>query len=130
MPPSGFRFGESYAHLREDGGVSPLEVTPAFWEDLAAGRPALGPGRLVSHHRFDADWSSWEVHPAGDELVCLLEGAADFVLEVDGEEQVVPLRGCGAFLIVPAGVWHTVRVAEPTAALFLTAGEGTEHRPA
>lgn len=130
MPATGFRFGESYAHIGEDGGVAPLEVTETFWEDLGSGRLELGPGRLVSYHRFDRDWDSWEVHPAGDELVCLLEGAADFVLEVDGKEELVRLRGCGAFVIVPAGVWHTARVEEPAAALFITAGEGTDHRPA
>ena len=31
-------------------------------------------GRLVALYRFDESWTSWEVHPAGDEVVCCIEG--------------------------------------------------------
>jgi len=27
---------------------------------------------LVSTHDFTGDWSTWEIHPKGDEVVCLL----------------------------------------------------------
>jgi hypothetical protein len=32
---------------------------------------------LVATFAFDADWPTWERHPAGDELVCLLSGEVD-----------------------------------------------------
>ena len=31
-------------------------------------------GRLVSLFRFEESWTSWEMHPAGDEVVCCLQG--------------------------------------------------------
>ena len=84
--------------------------------------------------RFEVDASDPPVvarmHSAGDEVVVLLEGVADFVLDLDGGEQVVPLSEPGAFVVVPRGVWHTARVRAPSRALFLTRGDGTEHRPA
>ena len=34
----------------------------------------LDEGRLVSLFRFEESWTSWEMHPAGDEVVCCLQG--------------------------------------------------------
>ena len=117
----------TFVHLPDGPTAALLEVTPDFWEKLDARRDLHG-GRLVSAYRFAEDWTSWERHPAGDELVLQLSGAIDFVLAEPGGERVVPLRGLAA-LVVPRGVWHTARLKEPSEALFLTRGEGTEHRP-
>jgi mannose-6-phosphate isomerase-like protein (cupin superfamily) len=126
----GFQFPDTFVHLGEQGSAVPLPVTESFWPDLIAGKlDHLGPGRLVTYYEFSEDWDSWEVHPKGDELVCLVSGAIDFILEEPEGDTVVELRGPGAFLIVPSGTWHTARVPAPSAALFVTAGEGTEHRP-
>ena len=40
------------------------------------------------------------------------------------------LRAPGQFALVPKGTWHTAKVHETSRAVFITAGEGTEHRPA
>lgn len=128
--PASFRLLDTFVHLGPDGSVVPLPVTDSFWADLTGGRFShLGPGRLVSFYAFDADWESWEIHPKGDELVCLVSGAMDFELDAPGGGAVVPLREPGSFLVVPRGTWHTARVLEPSRALFVTAGEGTQHRP-
>ena len=37
--------------------------------------------------------------------------------------------GPGDYAINPPGAWHTADVEEEAAALFITAGLGTEHRP-
>ncbi len=129
-PPPVQRFPASYAHLGEDGSVVPLEVTDSFWPDLIDGKyDHLGPGRLVAWIEFAESWDSWEMHPDGDELVCLMSGSVDFVLELDPGEQIVELREPGAFVVVPRGTWHTASVHAPSAGLFITAGEGTQHRP-
>jgi len=135
-----YRFPETFVHLGDDGSARPLPVTESFWPDLVSGRLGLGPGRLVSFLEFDADWSVWEVHPRGEELVCLFSGAMDLLLQGpappdgpgDGRagRRAVPLREPGDFLVVPRGTWHSARVHRPSRALFVTAGEGTEHRPA
>jgi mannose-6-phosphate isomerase-like protein (cupin superfamily) len=69
-----------------------------------------------------------EMHPNGDEVVCLLSGRATMVLEIDGREKLVELDEPGAYVIVPQGTWHTARTNEPCRMLFITAGEGTQHR--
>lgn len=71
----------------------------------------------------------WERHPAGEELVMLLSGAATVVLEEAGQERIVQLSDPGAYVLVPQNVWHTARTSVPTTMLFLTPGAGTEHRP-
>jgi hypothetical protein len=108
---------------------------PAFdgmaWYEAYAQRTASDgvDGRLVSLYEFASDWESWEMHPAGDELVVCLEGAITLIQELpDGRFHSTVLRPC-EYAINPAGTWHTADVAEPTKALFITAGQDTEHRP-
>jgi mannose-6-phosphate isomerase-like protein (cupin superfamily) len=79
--------------------------------------------------RFTQDWSTWEMHPRGEEVVMLLSGSATLVLEVDGDERRVQLSEGGSYVVVPRGAWHRAETSEPTAMLFITPGEGTEHRP-
>jgi oxalate decarboxylase/phosphoglucose isomerase-like protein (cupin superfamily) len=71
------------------------------------------------------------MHPHGDEIVCLISGRIDFILEApDGQHRIHELSQPGSFAFVPRGTWHTARTAVPTTLLFITAGEGTQHRPA
>jgi mannose-6-phosphate isomerase-like protein (cupin superfamily) len=74
-----------------------------------------------------ADWDIWEMHPAGDEIVCLPSGAIDIVLAETAGERVVALEA-GQTCIVPQGVWHRAVVREPGDTLHITRGEGTQHR--
>ncbi|MFC6635429.1 cupin domain-containing protein [Microbulbifer taiwanensis] len=83
---------------------------------------------LVTCYSFDRNWANWERHPNGDEIVVLLSGAATFILEMDGGRREIPLSRTGEYAIVPKGVWHTAQVQEPSRVLFITPGEGTEHR--
>jgi mannose-6-phosphate isomerase-like protein (cupin superfamily) len=85
-------------------------------------------GRLVCIVEQDVTWDTWERHPAGEEVVFLLSGRVDLVQEIDGAEHVVPLAP-GQATINPPNVWHTATVHEPGQALFITPGQGTEHRP-
>ena len=122
----------TFLHLADGGAASPLSVTPRFWEDLGSG--ALGSvgdsGRLVSTAHYDADWSAWEMHPQGEEFVCLLSGAADFLLQGDdGRIDRVRLGTPGTFVLVPPGAWHTAKIGTPSVLLFITPGAGTQHRP-
>jgi quercetin dioxygenase-like cupin family protein len=85
-------------------------------------------GRLVSAFRF-GPWTSWEMHPTGDELVVCTEGAFTLLQEgPEGRIERVELRA-GEWAINPPGVWHTVDVDGTAAALFVTVGWGTQHRP-
>jgi len=125
-----FDLAKTFVHLGQDGSTIPLEVTETFWQDLSSGKLG-GRGRLVSLFRFDAPWDSWEIHPNGDEIVCLISGSAEMTLEhAGGKTETASLEQPGSFVLVPRGTWHTARPRVPTTMLFVTDGEGTQHRPA
>ena len=102
----------------------------AWYEDYIARTAADGnEGRLVSLYRFAESWDSWEMHPAGDEVVVCLAGSITLHQEhADGRSDRVTLAE-GDYVINLPGTWHTVDVADEATALFITAGAGTEHRP-
>lgn len=89
----------------------------------------LDEGRLVSLFRFEEPWTSWEIHPQGEEVVCCLQGHMTLHQELaDGTTQSYEL-GPGEYAINPKGIWHTADASEPVVALFITAGKGTTNRP-
>ncbi len=86
-------------------------------------------GRLVSLYTFSESWDSWEMHPAGDEVVVCTAGRITLHQEmVDGSKATVTI-GPGEYAINPPGAWHTADVEGEATALFITSGLGTEHRP-
>jgi quercetin dioxygenase-like cupin family protein len=123
---------KDYIHL---GLGATAEVQPPFtgmawYGDYVARTAADGTeGRLVSLSTFTEDWTSWEMHPAGAEVVVCTAGAMTIHQEMaDGSKASVTL-GPGDYAINPPGVWHTADVEDCATALFITAGFGTEHRP-
>ncbi len=123
---------KTFVHLGSDRRTVPLEVTETFWQDLTSGSLGdLGAGRLFSLFEFDAPWDSWEIHPTGDEIVCLIAGSVEMTLEPEdgGERDIVSISQPGQYVIIPRGTWHTARTDVPTRMLFITDGEGTRHRP-
>jgi mannose-6-phosphate isomerase-like protein (cupin superfamily) len=121
----------AYLRLRPDASIEPLQVGADFWQRLMGGK--LGSFHheyLVTTFAYDKDWPNWEMHPNGDEVVMLLDGATTFVLEIDGRERLVQLDQSCSYVVVPRGTWHTSRTHSPCRMLFITAGEGTQHRPA
>jgi uncharacterized cupin superfamily protein len=124
-----FSLSSTYVVLGDDGEATPMAVSDRFFEDLEHKFGDFKGKRLISYFTFDQDWETWEMHPAGEELVCLLSGQVDLVLEQDGIENVVQLSTSGSYVLVPRGTWHTARVHTPSSMLFMTPGEGTQNRP-
>lgn len=88
-----------------------------------------GEGRLVSMHSFSQSWDMWEVHPRGSEVVLCVSGAITLLQQrPDGAMTRITI-GPGQYAVNAPGVWHTADIHEPTTALFITSGLGTEHRP-
>jgi mannose-6-phosphate isomerase-like protein (cupin superfamily) len=111
--------------------VEQPKFTGMDWYDGYTARHGddLDEGRLVSLYRFDEPWTSWELHPAGDEVVCCLQGNMTLHQELpDGANQSWEL-GPGDYAINPPGAWHTADADGPVVALFITAGKDTTHRP-
>jgi mannose-6-phosphate isomerase-like protein (cupin superfamily) len=127
-----FDLTTTHIHLGLGARSVPLpdfQWTPEYLQDYGERFESDGDeGRLVVLNRQDATWTTWERHPAGEEVVVLLSGRVELIQEIDGTERRVELRA-GQALINPPGVWHTADVHEPGDALFITPGRGTEHRP-
>jgi mannose-6-phosphate isomerase-like protein (cupin superfamily) len=128
----------NYLLLDTDGAAVLLPGGGEFWRQLMSGNAtdpgirrlmASANGRLLSALPMRADWTNWEMHPAGDELLFMLEGKATFILELPEGMKEVALSA-GRLLVIPKGVWHTAKVSEPSRLLAITAGLGTQHRPA
>jgi quercetin dioxygenase-like cupin family protein len=108
------------------GGSTIMPVSPDFWQTL--GQNPKARGTLISAYTFEGDWTSWERHPKGDEMVVCIAGEMTMLLEKpDGVERVA--LKAGDAVIVPANTWHTTNVPAVSRGLFITYGEGTDHRP-
>ena len=85
-------------------------------------------GRLVSLFTFTADWTEWEMHPLGEEVVLCTAGRMTLHQQfADGTAATVTI-GAGEYVINPRGCWHTADIAGRATAVFITAGLGTEGR--
>jgi quercetin dioxygenase-like cupin family protein len=126
------RLADSFVHLGLGATAVPqppfdgVEWYEAYGERHGAdGRE----GRLVSQHSFTEDWPSWEMHPHGDEVVICIAGTMVLTQEFpDGRRETLTLAA-GGYAVNPPGVWHIADIADRATAIFITAGEGTEHRP-
>ena len=126
MSPA-FTLDGTYIHLRPDDSAVVMEGGARFWQGIA-GRRDLDEGRLMGCTDQKGDWSHWERHPAGDEILTLLSGEMAIVLQTDAGERRAILRP-GETFIVPKGLWHRGIVAVPGRLMFVTPGAGTEHKP-
>ncbi len=126
----------TYAFLEDEGGAVVLPGGAEFWRALAAGPPfpgdvgrvVSGSGWLAALYPFDADGAAWERHPNGAELLLMVTGEMDLVLEGPGGDVTVRLPAGRAF-VVPRGAWHRQVVRVPGTYVGVTFGRGSEHRP-
>lgn len=116
----------TYLHIDAEERVREVPVTDDFWFTIDH-REDLLDGRLVMRFTFDGDWPTWEVHPHGDELIVVTEGAMVLRIEHEDREERVEL-GVGDTAVVPRGRWHTGDVADRCVAIFATPGRGTQNR--
>ena len=72
----------TFVVVQPDHSAVPVAVTPTIFEDLDARFDGFKGRLLVSSFTFESDWSTWEIHPAGDEIVCLLSGDVTLVLTI------------------------------------------------
>ncbi len=127
----------NYFLLESDGAAIALPGGREFWTQLMSGNPGdpgirrlMGSehGRLLSVLTMNADWTNWEKHPAGDELLFMLEGNARFVLDLpDGAKEVT--LNAGRLLVIPRGD-ATAKISGQARLLAMTAGHGTQIKPA
>ena len=125
-----FDLSTTFVHLSDGGGAEPVEVTPSFWSGDVAGELY---DRLVGAFDFssseDLHSSMQEMHPEADELLFLISGAIDVVLQESDGERTVPLEA-GEAAIVPRGVWHRLVMRRPGRLLFINSRTGMRSRSA
>ena len=117
---------EGVVELRRDGSSAIIESSgpPVRIDGFTVGAPLMT--RSAPHRG--------ELHPDGDELLFVISGGVDVILEEGGDEhnagveRVEAVRAGQAF-VVPKGVWHRVEVREPSRLVHITPGPGGGHRP-
>ena len=69
------------------------------------------------------------MHPSGDEVVLCVAGSMTLHQETaDGRSRTVRI-GPGEYVVNEPGTWHTADGEGSATGVFITAGEGTQHRP-
>lgn len=119
------RLASNFVVLKDGFHADTVAVTDDLYQRLDEEYKDFAGHLLISSYAFDADWPTWEVHPAGDEFVILVSGDVDLVLAKDGGDETVRLSEPGTFVIVPGNTWHTARVRSHSVMMFMTPGEGT-----
>jgi mannose-6-phosphate isomerase-like protein (cupin superfamily) len=125
--PQAFDLSSMVATLLRDGSselITPDRTRPPVRVDgFTVGAPHMSGN---APHRG-------ELHPDGDELLYLISGRVDVVLD-DGDQKTIGAETTtslepGDAFIVPKGVWHRVLVIEPSHFVHITPGPGSAHRP-
>jgi mannose-6-phosphate isomerase-like protein (cupin superfamily) len=123
-----FKLADTAIALEADGGATPLDHRETMWTYAVSG--VYGDvSRLIVRRAVTADWTSWEMHPAGDEVIMLLEGDIELQIECEGQHTSVVLDQQQSFARIPRGAWHTLSVQRPATLLFVTPEAGTRQRP-
>lgn len=95
-------------------------------EQAAAAFAELSPFRDggIFAGTFQGD-SGWEIHPKGDEIVQILDGATSLTILIEGGEEILQLSA-GMLVVVPPNCWH--RFNAPDSVTVMTATpQPTEH---
>ena len=121
------RFDLEDTYLSLDGqGALRTHPVAGFWETIGGNADLMG--TLVAAYVSEDDWPNWEMHPAGEEVLILVEGRMTMILDEPGGERRVEMAA-GGTCIVPKGVWHRALVPETSRFIGITYGAGTRHRP-
>lgn len=128
MYHSSFPFADMRVRVSNGPDLEALTGNAELWQRLESDDQL----RLLAVHAVrtdtDAHAGRWEIHPNGDELLCLCSGGIDLVLDEPGGPRVVTLEPMtGA--IVPRGTWHRLMVAEPSVIVTMAIYAGTQLRP-
>jgi mannose-6-phosphate isomerase-like protein (cupin superfamily) len=125
-----FDLATAFVHLRDGGDAEPVQVGPAFFREASArGRYDRLVGVFDFRSAADLHSAMQEMHPEADELIYLVCGAIDVVLDQEGVERSVALEE-GHAAIVPRGVWHRLVMRRPGRLLFVNSRSGMQSRKA
>ena len=93
-----------------------------------------GPPKRIEGYTVGAPWvegpppHGGEMHPDADEMLFLVSGRMQVVLELPDGDRAVDLVAGQAF-VIPRGVWHQIYAVEPGQLLHITPGPNGDARP-
>jgi mannose-6-phosphate isomerase-like protein (cupin superfamily) len=122
-----FDLAATFVHLDHAGGAEPVPDGRSVCRGSAAAQYARLVGVFDVGSSKDLHSSMQEVHPAADEVLFLVSGALDLIVEEVGKERAIPLEA-GQAAIVPRGVWHRLVMRRPGRLLFINSRAGMESR--
>jgi mannose-6-phosphate isomerase-like protein (cupin superfamily) len=122
-----FDLEKTYLFIDGAGGLVARDVGPDFWQTMSD-IPDAG-DTLISASEGRGDWARWEMHPAGAEVLVILEGAPRVFLEHPNGHLERIAAHPGSTVVVPTGAWHRAECDQPYKILYITYGPGTTHRP-
>jgi len=123
-----FDLVRTFVHLDNAGNAKPVKVTPSSWRDTTAKYE-----RVLGAFDFNSDddlhASMQEMHPEADEVLFVVSGAVDVLIEEAGVENVVCLEA-GEAAVVGRGRWHRLAMRRPGKLLFINSRVGMQGRDA
>ena len=125
-----FDLAKTFVHLENGGDARAVKIGPTFWRDSSSGKRLYD--RLVGVFAFrsadDLHPSMQEMHPEAGEVLFLLSGAIDVVLDESGGRRTIALHA-GEAVIVPRGIWHHLVMRQAGQLLFINSRTGIQNRP-
>jgi mannose-6-phosphate isomerase-like protein (cupin superfamily) len=125
--PQTIDLSTTFIHLSDAGEAEPVKVTPNFWRSSGERYDRIV-GFLDFSSAKDLHSSMQEMHPEADEVLFLVSGAIDVLLQEPEAERTIALES-GHAAIVPRGVWHRLVMRRPGRLLFINSRKGMEARP-
>ena len=109
-----YRDGKAAPIAREPGPPPRIDGYIVGWTEIAPDAPPRHTG---------------ELHPDADEVLVVVSGLMEVVLEDEDGTQTTYDVGPGESIVVPRGTWHRTAAREPSVLLNITPGPHGEWRP-
>ncbi len=118
---------QTYTLLHPTGDVEKVKGGDQFWKTPRLNHDRIGTHWLFSEHYYANDWEEWKMHPAGDEIIYLLDGSIDVIIDQAKLTNTIKLRTNGV-VTIPRQNWYTVKVYSPCHILNISRELNTKHR--
>ncbi len=118
---------ETYTLLHSTGDVEKVKGGDEFWKTHRSIHDRVGQHWLFSEHFYQKDWTEWKMHPAGDEIIYLLDGSINVIINQANLSNTLKLRSNGV-ITIPRRVWYTIQVISPCHVLNISRELNTKLR--
>lgn len=122
-PLSVFSFDNAMAALLPDATV---QLLPGHVRQHPQAQWLVGIKPYTDNHSVHSQ--HWERHPCGDEMLTLLEGRLNLIVQAEDAQQHSQTLLAGQSVLIPQGCWHRLEVLTPGKLMFITPTTNSEHR--